>query len=99
MKYQIILIVVVMVNGILGVCPSEENIAPCTCRYDYIYCDGNYDLDLPQMFQSMRDNSTQTQKNFNGFLLRNNNFIQRIDENVFKDFTFGEIKIYDCNNL
>ena len=80
-------------------CPAPELIKPCVCEDNgAIKCGGHSDIDLVNIFQTLEKNLTKSEKLFNSFHL-SNTFINEIKENTFKDITFYEITIENCNNL
>ena len=79
-------------------CPAPDLIKPCVCEDNGIICGGHSDIDLVNIFQSLRIKLTKSEKHFKRFHL-NNTFITELEGNTFKDITFDEITIENCNNL
>ena len=81
-----------------SVCPDSNLLKPCYCITDSFYCDGEEDIDLVQIFQTLSKNLTKTEKHFKYFQL-NNRFITELKENTFSDITFDGIIIQKCLKL
>ena len=98
----IIFVLIIDIELIKTECPINHIIKPCVCttylRRDTIYCGGNNYIDLENIFNNISKHTSKEKKHFYTFQL-NNTAINELKENTFKDITFDEILIQDCNNL
>ena len=86
---------------------DSNNFARCndfskSCKFDKIenaiYCSGNNNIDLKEIFGKFSETSEKNEKHFKKFHL-NNTIIKVLEENIFNDLTFDEIIIENCMNL
>ena len=92
------LVVIDITWSMTSYCPSAKLLEPCTCNSGSIYCVGNNDMDLVQIFQTLENNLTKTEKHFNEFYL-SNTFMTELKENTFSDITFDIISVEHCSSL
>ena len=95
---SLVLVVIVVVYCESSGCPAPELIKPCVCEDNRIMCIKKSDIDLVNIFQTLEKNLTKSEKHLNIFYLRNS-FITGLEGNTFKDITFDEIYISNCNQL
>ena len=93
-----ILVIIVIFEGVLGVCPPAHVLSQCTCRDDHILCGGSGPLDVSALFDSIRNEKNHTQRHYNSLEI-NNTRVTQIGENAFKDLTFDVIYVHNCDKL
>ena len=98
------LILLSITSGTLSYCPQRTLILPCTCklnindRKDQLNCRGINDTQLTTIFENLEKNWIRREKNF-GLLKLEHSSISELRANTFKDITFDEIIITNCENL
>jgi hypothetical protein len=92
---------VIKVKVLEGRCPSREY---SWCLqidgFDSVILDGNRFANVKQVFRqiSVLFNNTES-KDFDQFILINNQAVKQLDENTFSDFKFKNIIIKNCTKL
>ena len=98
-----VLLLTIIYQGGLCTCPDESLMSPCSCKVllgyiEVIKCPGISTNELVNVFDSLSRNLNGNQKHF--YSLRvSYGAIDELMENTFKDITFDEITISDCENL
>ena len=95
---MLVLVIIQSFNGVSSECPAPALFKPCVCKDNGIICGGHSDIDLVNIFQTLEKNLKKSEKHFDSLYL-NNTSINELKENTFKDITFDQIRIEDCNNL
>jgi hypothetical protein len=97
----LIVLIVIKVKVLEGRCPSREY---SWCLqidgFDSVILDGNRFANVKQVFRqiSVLFNKTES-KDFDQFILINNQAVRQLDENTFSDFKFKNIVIKNCTKL
>ena len=85
-------------SQVLSDCPKADDLKPCVCVNDGIYCGGHTDIDLVKIFTKLSKILPKNKKSFDRFHL-NNTFITQLKANTTLDLTFEDITIEQAKNL
>ncbi len=86
------------IGFILALCPTSEILNPCKCDQNGISCGGNDAFNLKNIFKSIDQKLSGSEKHFERFYL-NNTAITELEENTFFEITFDSIEISNATKL
>ena len=87
-----------LIQSVTANCPEYVVIEPCFCEQGAIICKDNSIIDLEDIFRRLSKSYNEREKHFDAFYL-DNTLNEELVENTFRDITFDEIHITNCNYL